>query len=234
MPGCVKVSVSVQFCPDRVRGVQHCPAVFSSIQHRPAVFRCLVVPSCVQQCPWVFNCVRTVRSVQPCLILFSSVQPRPAVFNSVPDLRHAYSGCTWVFPSGLTYSCWVPSHLVSSLPCSCWACYYAKLLLFPPRLSILYRFFSISVLVRLAIVQWDACFLLLHTAMTHECLRSRPSQSVLFHSECFLKGCDDTWVSVCSLLIPPELFHIKSFLMDCDDTLSVCAFSTYPTCAVPH
>ena len=59
-------------------------------------------------------------------------------------------------------------------------------------LSILYRFFSLSVLVRLAIVQWDACFLLLHTAMTHECLRSRPSQSVLFHSECFLKGCDDT------------------------------------------
>ena len=44
--------------------------------------------------------------------------------------------------------------------------------IFPPRLSILYRFFSISVLVRLAIVQWDACFLLLllHIAMTHECL----------------------------------------------------------------
>ena len=141
------------------------------------------------------------------------------------------------FPSGLTYSCWVPSHLVSSLPCSCWACYCAKLLLFPPRLSILYRFFSISVLVRLAIVQWDACFLLLllHTAMTHECLCVLSlSQSVLFHSKCFLKGCDDTWVSVCSLLIPPELFHIKSFLMDCDDTLSVCAFSTYPTWAVPH
>ena len=45
-PSCVKVSVSVQFCPDRVRGVQHCLAVFSSIQHRPAVFRSLVVPSC--------------------------------------------------------------------------------------------------------------------------------------------------------------------------------------------
>ena len=132
-----------------------------------------MVPSCVQQCPWVFNCIRNVRSVQPCSILFSSVQTRPAVFNSVPDLRHAYSGCTWVFPSGLTYSCWVPSHLVSSLPCSCWACYCAKLLLFPPRLSILYRFFSISVLVRLAIVQWDACFLflLLHTILIlpHTC-----------------------------------------------------------------
>ena len=46
VPSCVKVSVSVQFCPDRVRGVQHCLAVFSSIQHRPAVFCCLVVPSC--------------------------------------------------------------------------------------------------------------------------------------------------------------------------------------------
>ena len=164
--------MSVQFCPDRVRGVQHCPAVFSSIQHRPAVFRCLVVPSCstvsvgVQLRP-------DSPSVQPCLILFSSVQPRSVVFNSVPELCHAYSGCTWVFLSGLTYSCWVPSHLVSSLPCSCWACYCAKLLLFPPRLSILYRFFSISVLVRLAIVQWDACFLflLLHTILIlpHTC-----------------------------------------------------------------
>ena len=41
-------------------------------------------------------------------------------------------------------------------------------------------------------------------------------------------------VSVRSLLIQPVLFHIKSFLKDCDDTSSVCAFSTYPTCAVPR
>ena len=41
-------------------------------------------------------------------------------------------------------------------------------------------------------------------------------------------------VSVHSLLIQPVLFHIKSFLKDCDDTSSVCAFSTYPTCAVPR
>jgi hypothetical protein len=41
-------------------------------------------------------------------------------------------------------------------------------------------------------------------------------------------------VSVRSLLIQPVLFHVKSFLEDCDDTLSVCAFSTYPTCVVPH
>ena len=37
-------------------------------------------------------------------------------------------------------------------------------------------------------------------------------------------------VSVCSLHVQPVLFHVKSFLEDCDDTLSVCAFSTYPTC----
>ena len=140
--------------------------VFNTVQ------QCSVVSNTVLQCfsgAQLFNsvrgcsnCVRTVWSVQPCLILFSSVQ---TAFSSVPQCTrtcHAYSGCTWVFLSGLTYSCWVPSHLVSSLPCLCWACYCAKLLLFSPLLSILYRFFSISVLVRLAIVQWDA--------MTPECL----------------------------------------------------------------
>ena len=71
--------------------------------------------------------------------------------------------------------------------------------------------------------------------MTHECL------CVL----CFSSLCCSTLnpfqriamthrVSVRSLLIQPVLFHIKSFLKDCDDTSSVCAFSTYPTCAVPH
>ena len=155
------MSVSVQFCPDRVRGVQHCPAVFNSIPHRPAVFRCLVVPSCST----VSVSVQLRPDSPKCSTLFDIFQQCPTAFSSVQQCTrtcHAYSGCTWVFLSGLTYSCWVPSHLVSSLPCLCWACYCAKLLLFSPLLSILYRFFSISVLVRLAIVQWDA--------MTPECL----------------------------------------------------------------
>ena len=81
---------SVQFCPDRVRGVQHCLAVFSSIQHRPAVFRCLVVPSCstvsvsVQLRPDSTKCSTLFDIVQQCPTASSSVQqctrPSPCVF----------------------------------------------------------------------------------------------------------------------------------------------------------
>ena len=90
MPGCVKVSVGVQICPDCVRGVQHCLAVFSSIQHRPAVFRCLVVPSCstvsvsVQLRPDSTKCSTLFDIVQQCPTASSSVQqctrPSPCVF----------------------------------------------------------------------------------------------------------------------------------------------------------
>ena len=117
VPSCVKMSVSVQFCPDRVRGVQHCPAVFSSIQHRPAVFRCLVVPSCST----VSVSVQLRPDSTKCSTLFDIVQQCPTASSSVQQCTRPLPCVFWLH---LSFSQWTYILLLSSQP----SCFFLALL----------------------------------------------------------------------------------------------------------
>ena len=77
------MSVSVQFCPDRVRGVQHCLAVFSSIQHRPAVFCCFNGAQ-------LFNSVRECSTASGMSEVFNLVRYCSAVSNRVQQCSAVY------------------------------------------------------------------------------------------------------------------------------------------------
>ena len=166
----------------------------------------------------MFNSVRECSTASGQSEVFNLVRYCSAVSNRVQQCSTVYQNFAMhilvaleFFPVDLHTL--VEFLAILFLPCLALAELLAKLLLFPPLLSILYRFFSISVLVRPAIVQWDTCFLflILHTIriLPHTC-------SGFFCSSAY------SVVHLCMSCCFLALLLLSSLSMLCD-TCSACA-----------